>query len=285
MNPLQPTALRRVISPALTLMFGLVASFNMALAAPVVAKPAVSTPVTLTDNGTTWMLDNGITKITIYKNNSDLQSIIYKGINIVPRSEFWEQRPSGQVTPSVTIDPASNGGERAEVAVKGVNGRMDIEVRYALQRGVSGFYTYAQFSHESNYPRTSEGESRFILQMDPTFDWLSVDADRNMLMCNNQDLRTGVVIHAKEQRILSTGIYKNSVEHKYSYCGVMYKLPAYGWSSTKDHIGVWFVNPSAEFIGGGASKLDLVCHMGATLSRLLDFRPLCGRSWLQHSRR
>ncbi len=265
MNPFPPIELRRVILPALTLMFGLVASFNMALAAPIVAKPTISTPVTLTDNGTTWMLDNGITKITIYKNNSDLQSIIYKGINIVPRSEFWEQRPSGQVTPSVTIDPASNGGERAEVAVKGVNGRMDIEVRYALQRGVSGFYTYAQFSHESNYPRAGEGESRFILQMDPTFDWLSVDADRNMLMCNNQDLRAGVVIHAKEQRILSTGIYKNSVEHKYSYCGVMYKLPAYGWSSTKDHIGVWFVNPSAEFIGGGASKLDLVCHMGATL--------------------
>jgi len=57
--------------------------------------------------------------------------------------------------------------------------------------------------------------------MNPTFDWLSVDADRNMLMCDNQDLRAGVVIHAKEQRILSTGIYKNSVEHKYSYCAEM----------------------------------------------------------------
>ena len=62
----------------------------------------------------------------------------------------WEQRPSGEVTPSVTIDPAANGGDRAEVAVKGVNGRMDIEIRCALQRGVSGFYTYAQFSHEAN---------------------------------------------------------------------------------------------------------------------------------------
>ena len=75
----------------------------------------------------------------------------------------------------------------------------------------------------------------------------------------------GVVIHAKEQRILSTGIYKNSVEHKYSYCGVKYKLPAYGWSSTKNHIGVYFINPTTEYLSGGASKLDLVCHMGATL--------------------
>ena len=67
-----------------------------------------------------------------------------------------------------------------------------------------------------------------------------------MLMTTDDDLRKGVVIHAKEQRILSTGIYKNSVEHKYSYNAVMYKLPAYGWSSTKDHIGVYFINPSTN---------------------------------------
>jgi rhamnogalacturonan endolyase len=245
--------------------FLVVTMLNAAHAAPIVAQPATSTPVTITDNGNSWTLDNGIVKATINKNNGNMPSLIYHGVSIVGRSEFWEQVPSGQVTPSVTIDPAKNGGERGEVAVKGVNGRMDIEVRYTLERGVSGFYTYAEYSHAANYPAAGEGESRFILQMNPTFDWLSVDADRNMLMVKNEDLRTGVVIHAKEQRILSTGIYANSVEHKYSYCGVMYQLPAYGWSSTKDHIGVYFINPSTEYIGGGAAKLDLVCHMGATL--------------------
>ena len=90
--------------------------------------------------------------------------------------------PTGTVTPSVTIDPAKNGGERAEVAVKGVNGNMDIELRYTLERGVSGFYTYAEYSHPASYPAAHEGESQFILQLDPSFDWFSVDADRNMLM-------------------------------------------------------------------------------------------------------
>jgi rhamnogalacturonan endolyase len=234
-------------------------------AQPKVAKAKVNTPVTVTDSSGYWIIGNGIVRATINKNNSNMSSLIYHGVSIVGRSEYWEQVPSGQITSSVTIDPAKNGGERGEVAVKGVNGRMDIEVRYTLERGVSGFYTYAQYSHAASYPTAGEGESRFILQMNPTFDWLSVDADRNMLMVDNKDLRTGVVIHAKEQRILSTGIYKNSVEHKYSYCGIMYQLPAYGWSSTKDHIGVYFINPSTEYIGGGASKLDLVCHMGATL--------------------
>ncbi len=235
-------------------------------AAPVVAKPAITAPVTVTDSGDAWTLDNGIVKAGIAKRNGKLTSLVYKGLETLNgRSESWEQLPSGTVTQSVTIDPAANGGERAEVAVKGVTGRMDIEVRYTLERGVSGFYTYAIYSHGANYPAAGEGESRFINQMIPDFDWLSVDADRNMPMCSNEDLRAGVVIHAKEQRILSTGLYKNSVEHKYSYCAEMYKLPAYGWSSIKDHVGVWFINPSNEYLGGGPTRIDLVCHMGATM--------------------
>ena len=41
---------------------------------------------------------------------------------------------------------------------------MDIEVRYALERGTSGFYTYAEYTHQANYPPAGEGESRFILE-------------------------------------------------------------------------------------------------------------------------
>ena len=262
------TKLLRVVLRGVTLSTCLALPALLSCAAddaPTLAKPEVNDPVTVIDNGEGWTMDNGIVKATINKRSSHITSMVYHGVEIMGPGGIWEQTPSGQVTHSITIDPAKNGGERGEVDMKGVNGRMDIEVRYALERGVSGIYTYAVFSHAANYPAAGEGESRFILQMNPTFDWLSVDADRNMLMCSNQDLRAGVVIHAKEQRILNTGIYKNSVEHKYSYCGVMYKLPAYGWSSIKDHIGVWFINPSTEYIGGGAEKLDLVCHMGATL--------------------
>jgi rhamnogalacturonan endolyase len=86
------------------------------------------------------------------------------------------------------------------------------------------------------------------------------DADRNLLECAPRDWGTGVVVHAKEQRILSQGYYKNSVEHKYSYNAVQYKIPAYGWSSTKEHVGIWFINPTIEFLSGGASKQELVCH-------------------------
>ena len=50
---------------------------------PAVAKPNVNTPVTLTDNGATWTLDNGIVKAVIIKNNSNMQSLVYHGVSIV----------------------------------------------------------------------------------------------------------------------------------------------------------------------------------------------------------
>jgi len=236
-------------------------------AAPIIAKPAANAPVTITDNGATWTMDNGIVKLTIVKATSGIQSLVYHGVTVAAGHENWEQLPARPAAPSITIDPASNGGQRGEVAIKGANnGRIGIEVRYTMERGVSGFYTYAQYTHPAANATAGFGENRFILEsMNPTFDWLSVDKDRNQLMITDQDLRAGTVIHAKEQRIIPTGNYKNSVEHKYTYCGIMYRLPAYGFSSTKDKIGVYFINPTTEYISGGAEKMDLVCHMSGTL--------------------
>jgi len=319
---------RVVFSFALLVLWALLASTAPAqTAAPRVAKATVNQPVTLTDNGDSWTMDNGIVKMTVLKRNGNLSSLVYHGVEVLTRGEFWEQTPSGTITTKVTIDPSTNGGERAEVSILGVNpgdrnnpspiggppgggvpaaqeqrvpgasgaaaapgvpgagrgpggaagprgprpggprgGGMDIETRYTLERGTSGFYTYAEYTHKAAYPPAGEGESRFILEsMNRTFDWLSVDEDRNQLMTSDDDLRKGVVIHAKEQRILESGIYANSVDHKYSYNAVMYKLKAWGWSSTKDHIGVYFINPSNEYIGGGSEKLDLIDHMSGTL--------------------
>jgi rhamnogalacturonan endolyase len=232
-------------------------------AAPVVAKSNVSAPVTVTENNFAWTLDNGIVKATIDKFTGNMSALVFHGVNTMAGGGSWEQTPrnSPRGLNSITIDPKSNGGKRAEVSVKGFGTeRMDIEVRYALGRGDSGIYAYAIFSHPAAYAAAGEGESRYITRLNHDFNWISVDADRNMLECTPADWGAGVVVHAKEQRILSTGYYKNSVEHKYSYNAVQYKIPAYGWSSTKDRIGVWFINPTTEYLSGGASKMELVCH-------------------------
>jgi rhamnogalacturonan endolyase len=255
-------------------------------ARPVVDRTKVNAAVTITGNERTWTLDNGIVKAVIDKRNGAMESLFYRGIDTMGHEQgqagYWEQDPSaaasvGGLTNFVTIDPGTNGGSRAEVSVKGVTGGQvmlsrsapgggtycDMEIRYAMGRGESGIYVYAIFSHQAGYRASGVGaESRYITKINQDFDWISVDADRNMLECAPTDWGTGVVVHAKEQRIMTKGPYKNSVEHKYSYSGVQYKTPAYGWSSTKDHIGIWFINPTIEYLSGGAAKLELDCHYG-----------------------
>jgi len=230
---------------------------------PAVAKASVSAPVTVTDNGGNWTLDNGIVKATIGKRDGRMSALVYHGINTMGGGGYWESNPAN-AAPSVTIDPAANGGQRAEVSIKGAPGRgIDIELRYSLGRGESGIYAYAIYTHPAANGPGSFGENRYITKLNKTFNWISVDADRNLLECTPQDWGTGVVINAKEQRILNQGYFKNTVEHKYSYNAVQYKIPAYGWSSTKDHVGVWFINPTTEYLSGGAAKLELVCHFDA----------------------
>ena len=85
--------------------------------APKVARVTVNQPVTLTDNGDSWTMDNGIVKMTVLKRDGNLSSLVYQGIEVLTRGEFWEQTPSGTITARVTIDPAANAGERAEVSV------------------------------------------------------------------------------------------------------------------------------------------------------------------------
>lgn len=258
--------------------FALVVSSAPLYAAKVAKTPNVA--VTVIDNGNSWTLDNGIVKATIDKGDGRMTSLIYHGINTMRSGGgYWEQTPQGapHLTDTVTIDPATNGGARAEVAVKGVTDGMqmltpgapgggtycDMEIRYSLGRGESGVYVYAIFTHPASYRAGGVGaESRYITRLNQTFDWITVDKDRNMLECAPTDWGTGVVVHAKEQRILTKGVYKNSVEHKYSYSGVQYKTPAYGWSSTKNHIGIWFINPTIEYLSGGPTKNELDAHFG-----------------------
>jgi rhamnogalacturonan endolyase len=86
---------------------------------------------TVTSHNTYWVLDNGIVKAIINKKTGELESLFYKGVDRAGHDQGavgpWEQDPSGAeaanaLTSSITIDPAKNGGERAEVSVKGVTG-------------------------------------------------------------------------------------------------------------------------------------------------------------------
>ncbi|MEJ2647671.1 MAG: hypothetical protein P8016_04580, partial [Sedimentisphaerales bacterium] len=118
---------------------------------------------------------------------------------------FWShdamgRRESAQAAiAKITIDPKNNNGQRAEVSVKGLsNGTRqlgtgpgasrgdgdfyaDVEIRYTMNRGDPGVYTYCIFEHKPDYPADTITEARFCMKLNDFFDWMLNDAKRNKL--------------------------------------------------------------------------------------------------------
>jgi rhamnogalacturonan endolyase len=239
--------------------------------------------VTVSENQTSYTLDNGIVTARVSKRSGDLTSLRYKDLELLETASgrswgYWSHDTSrGERTTRITIDPAKNRGELGEVSVKGIaNSRQmgsgpggsviaDIEIRYALGRGDSGVYSYSIFSHPTNYPGTSLGEARFCAKLnDQIFDWMTVDANRNMQVITAYDWNHGTVMNMKEARRMNSGLYKGEVEHKYDYAANQFETPAWGWSSSEKHVGIWFVNPTIEYLSGGPTKVELSAHRDAT---------------------
>jgi rhamnogalacturonan endolyase len=246
---------------------------------------AASGSVTVSENENSFTLANGIVTAEISKRSGDLLSLKYKNLEMLDTEDqrqvaYWSHNAArGQQLDRITIDPKSNGGERGEVSIKGIaHGNQmgsgpggsvvaDIEIRYALGRGDSGIYTYSIFTHPTNYPATSVGEARFCMKLnDDIFDWMTVDSNRDMEMISTYDWNHATQMNMKEARRMNTGIDKGQVEHKYDYSANQFDVRAWGWSSGSNHVGIWLVNPSVEYLSGGPTKFELSAHRDATFN-------------------
>jgi len=131
-----------------------------------------------------------------------------------------------------------------------------------MERGAHGVYTYAIFTHQDTYPAGSVGESRFGFKLSgKVFDWLSVDDQRNFIMPTGKDWDEGTDLNMKESRRLTTGVYKGKAEHKYDYSADQSKIPAFGWSSTSQKVGLYIINPSFEYLSSGPLHFELTGHL------------------------
>ena len=188
-------------------------------------------PVKLTEDNNLFTLDNGIVAAQVSKRSGDLISLRYKDLEMLGSGSghadaYWSHAagPGPRIVNSVTIDPAKNGGERAEVSVKGFSqgaplGRgpggsavADIEIRYALGRGESGVYTYSIFEHKPDFPATSIGEARFGAKLnDRIFDYMTVDEFENAIEkvnCQEREIACGVMF--RKECLFDIGLYDES---------------------------------------------------------------------------
>ena len=253
--------------------------FNSIGGLPAESATNPAAPVTLRESDKTFFLDNGILSARIEKSSGEVFSIRYQGRELLAQKSpggalggYWSSvgraRPGGKREAVVRIDPKTNRGERVEISCNFHNGPgaadapLDMDVRYSLGRGENWLYTYLVWSHPAGYPPFSVGEARFCAKLEPeVFDYMTIDQDRRRVMPTPEDWDRGAPLNLKEARRMTTGLHQGEVEHKYDYSAVIHEIPAYGWSSTKYKLGLWFVNPSFEYMAGGPTKAELTGHL------------------------
>jgi rhamnogalacturonan endolyase len=243
--------------------------------------------VSIKDEGGAFVLDNGIVAIRIDKTDASISRFTYRGLNLFEGGHgggrfYWSWNtpayggPRGAAT--LTVDPASNHGDYAEVRIhspwsgQSADAAMDVDVYYSLRRGAQGYYVTARLDHPASYPRTDVGEWRSNAYVSPIFDWLSVDALRQRKMPTVADMAASVPVPGapKEVRQLTTGDYAGQFECKYSYSADLGELNVWGWSSTSRRVGIWMTVPSHEYYNGGPMKRELTAHMDHTLLNMLN---------------
>ncbi len=240
--------------------------------------------VTVSQDETSFTLENGLVLACVSKRSGNLTELVYKNLQMFDDGRassggYWSYDVSRlQRTSRITIDPKNNGGRRGEISVSGVfPGHLfgvpatDLEFRYSLADGDTAVYAYCVFSHPTNYPATSIGEARFCAKLnDSIFDWMTVDSTRNREALTAYDWDHGTVLNFPEARRMNTGLYAGQVEHKYDYTANQFDTPAWGWSSTAKHVGVWLINPSTEYLSGGPTRMELVAHRDCTFTDNLN---------------
>jgi rhamnogalacturonan endolyase len=233
------------------------------------AVTAGGADVTAKDNGDSVTLDNGIVSIVITKASGQINTFTYAGENLLAGGVsggkvYWELQ-AGNGTYTLSVDPATHGGNQAEVRIHttGSSNNLNVDIDYALLRGSSGFYATGILAHPAGNGAVNGGEWRSNVYVGTLFDWLSVDAMRNREMCTPADWAAAVPVAGAPAEVerLTTGIYKGQYECKYSYSADFGDQDAWGWSSTSKNIGIWVTKPSGEYYNGGPKKRELMSHM------------------------
>jgi rhamnogalacturonan endolyase len=223
------------------------------------------------------VLRNGALNVAIEKSSGRVIKFEFVHVNMFGERRdkvsggYWSFAPTIAMRNaefSVIDDPGKNAGARCVISCKlkytGSDALpLDVDIRYALLKGESVLYCWAELLHVPQYPRLILTLGRFALKLDPEkFDYLAVDANRHGLMPSSSDWLNGEELNLKEARLLRTGRFAGKVEHKYDYSAVLFDTPAYGWVDTRACRGIWIINPSHEYITGGPTKVELTGHLG-----------------------
>ncbi|XP_069153466.1 uncharacterized protein [Solanum lycopersicum] len=147
---------------------------------------------------------------------------------------------------------------------------LNIDKRFIMLKGSSGFYSYAIYEHLEGWPGFNLDETRiaFKLRKDK-FHYMAMADNRQRYMPLPDDRLPdrGQPLAYPEAVLLVNPIepeFKGEVDDKYQYSCEDKDLKVHGWICMDPSLGFWIIIPSDEFRSGGPLKQNLTSHVGPT---------------------
>ncbi|URE21407.1 Rhamnogalacturonate lyase [Musa troglodytarum] len=245
------------------------------------------------------VIDNGILQLTLSNPEGLITGVRYNGVdnllevlNKEGNRGYWDvvwSEPQGSgifdVIQGTHFEIIHEDENQVEVSftrnwdpsLRGKLVPLNIDKRFIMLRGCSGFYTYAIYEHREGWPDFDLAETRvaFKLRKDK-FRYMAIADNRQRFMPMPDDRMPdrSQKLAYPEAVLLTNPVnpdIKGEVDDKYQYSSEDKDIKVHGWMSFDPPIGFWQITPSDEFRGGGPIKQDLTSHVGPiTLAMFLS---------------
>ncbi|CAN1270655.1 Rhamnogalacturonate lyase [Linum perenne] len=221
------------------------------------------------------VIGNGIVEVKLTNPGGQLTGVWYNGVDNLLEVVNGEH-DRGMECEKLSI--ITEDEEQVELSftrkwnssIEGKHVPLDIDKRFIVRRGSSGFYTYAIYEHSNQHPAFELANTRLVIKLrKDIFHEMAISDKRQRAMPLPDDRLPprGRTLAYPEAVSLVDPIepeFKGEVDDKYEYSMENRDIKLHGWISKFPSVGFWQITPSSEFRSGGPLKQFLASHVGPT---------------------